>query len=86
MVYAMGLAVHSEALAYLLATLMFLAICAFEQMGLVRVFRGFLRLALLIILPSVAFPLADIGYLPFPQVTLYLAAFVMLAALPIFWW
>ena len=79
-------AIDNEVVAYLSATLLFVCLCALEQVGLLTIFRGFLRLALLIVLPSAAFPLADLGYLPFPQVTLYMAAFTMLAALHVFWW
>nr|WP_140404560.1 hypothetical protein [Sphingomonas sp. CDS-1] len=86
MVCGLSWAMGNETLAYLAATLLFICLCGLEQVGLLPIFRGFLRFALFIILPSAAFPLADLGYLPFPQVTLYVAAFIMLAALPVFWW
>lgn len=86
MVCGLTLAIGNEVVAYLAATLLFLCLCVVEQLGLLTFFKGFLRFALLIVLPSAAFPLADLGYLPFPQVTLYMAAITMLAALPVFWW
>jgi hypothetical protein len=84
--YATKWAIGDDKIADLVAVLLFLCLCALEQMGFLQIFRGFLRFALLIILPSAAFPLAFLGYLPFPQVTLWIAALVMIGALPVFWW
>lgn len=81
-----SLAIEDAAVAYLTSTILFSGLACLEQARIITIFRGFLRWALLIVLPSAAFPLDDLGYLPFPDVTLYVAFFFILAALPVFWW
>ncbi|MGJ8477584.1 hypothetical protein [Sphingobium yanoikuyae] len=86
MVCGLAWAIGNEVVGYIVAAGLFSGLGILEQLGVITAFRGFLRFALLIVLPSAAFPLADLGYLPFPEVALWIAAFTMLAALPIFWW
>ncbi|WP_443969599.1 hypothetical protein [Sphingobium sp. CR28] len=86
MVCGSAWAIGNEVVGYIVAAVLFSGLGILEQLGIITVFRGFLRFALLIVLPSAAFPLADLGYLPFPEMALWIAAFTMLAALPIFWW
>ncbi|MCW2364605.1 hypothetical protein M2341_000052 [Sphingobium sp. B7D2B] len=86
MVCGLAWIIGDEVVGYVVATLLFSCLGILEQLGFITAFRGFLRFALLIVLPSAAFPLADLGYLPFPEIALWMAAFTMLAALPIFWW
>lgn len=86
MVCGLAWTLGNEVVGYVVAVLLFSCLGILEQLGVITAFRGFLRFALLIILPSAAFPLAELGYLPFPEVALWIAAFTMLGALPIFWW
>jgi hypothetical protein len=82
----LSIILRDDRLAYVLSAIIFALVAVFERIGKLTIFRGFAKFGLLIIIPSSAFPLAFMGRLPMPEITLWLAAFAMLAALPIIWW
>ena len=85
-VVILDISLENQRYAYIYASLLLIVFSIFDHIYKVRFFRGFSPYALLIVIPSAAFPLDDLGLLPLPNVTLYVAFGVMLLALPIIWW
>lgn len=75
-----------EEISYIISIILIILISIAEYFEKIKFSRGFIKYSLIILLPSIIFPLDDLGFIKMNHMFVYICMFTMVLYIPIIWY